>query len=120
MVHLSGTTVEGVSFGYATALYLQHQIPMGCQARCTGRAPCAGRLVNTFYHLTRPFICITSPGSSAITFVLFIVVLPAVLLPAPLFGPLLGILGVYAADRGDLADVKKTLFGDKKGQFKAG
>jgi hypothetical protein len=42
------------------------------------------------------------------------------LFPAPLFGPLLGILGLYAADRGDLADVKRKLFGDKKGQFKAG
>jgi hypothetical protein len=42
------------------------------------------------------------------------------LFPAPLFGPLLGILGVYAADRGDLADVKRKLFGDKKGQFKSG
>uniref|UniRef100_A0A383WFM1 Uncharacterized protein n=1 Tax=Tetradesmus obliquus TaxID=3088 RepID=A0A383WFM1_TETOB len=42
------------------------------------------------------------------------------LLPAPLLGPLLGILGVYAADRGDLADVRHKLFGDKKGQFKSG
>eukprot|EP00878_Enallax_costatus_P006216 GHUV01006519.1.p1 GENE.GHUV01006519.1~~GHUV01006519.1.p1 ORF type:complete len:133 (+),score=26.11 GHUV01006519.1:344-742(+) len=43
------------------------------------------------------------------------------LLPAPLLGPLLGILGVFIADRGDLRDVKKKLFPDhSKGQFKAG
>ncbi|KAF8065462.1 hypothetical protein HT031_003063 [Scenedesmus sp. PABB004] len=42
------------------------------------------------------------------------------LLPAPLLGPLLGILGVYIADRGDLADVKAKLFPKRGGQFKAG
>lgn len=43
------------------------------------------------------------------------------LLPAPLVGPLLGIVGVYIADRGDLTDVRNKLFPPKsKGQFKAG
>lgn len=41
--------------------------------------------------------------------------------PAPIFGPLLGILGVFIADKGDLADVRKKLFPEHdKGQFKSG
>jgi hypothetical protein len=36
-------------------------------------------------------------------------------------GPLLGILGVYIADRGDLGDVRRKLFGKgSRGQFKSG
>lgn len=44
------------------------------------------------------------------------------LLPAPLVGPVLGIIGVYIADRGDLTDVRKKLFPPRnsKGQFKTG
>jgi hypothetical protein len=43
------------------------------------------------------------------------------LLPAPLIGPLLGIIGVYVADRGDLSDVRNQLFPPRnsKGQFKS-
>lgn len=43
------------------------------------------------------------------------------LLPAPIFGPLLGILGVFIADKGDMGEVRKKLFPDHdKGQFKSG
>lgn len=43
------------------------------------------------------------------------------LFPAPIVGPLLGILGVYIADRGDLGDVRRKLFGKgSRGQFKSG
>jgi hypothetical protein len=43
------------------------------------------------------------------------------LFPAPIFGPLLGILGVYVADRGDLSDVRRKLFSKGgRGQFKSG
>lgn len=43
------------------------------------------------------------------------------LFPAPIVGPLLGILGVYVADRGDLSDVRRKLFSKgSRGQFKSG
>lgn len=43
------------------------------------------------------------------------------LFPAPIVGPLLGILGVYIADRGDLNDVRRKLFSKGgRGQFKSG
>lgn len=42
------------------------------------------------------------------------------LFPAPIFGPILGVLAVFIADRGDLTDVRRKLFPDHKGQFKSG
>eukprot|EP00775_Hariotina_reticulata_P012412 gene12412-12547_t len=42
------------------------------------------------------------------------------LFPAPIFGPILGVLAVFIADRGDLTDVRRKLFPDSKGQFKSG
>lgn len=42
------------------------------------------------------------------------------LFPSLLVGPVLGVLGVILAERGDLKDVTRTLFGGDKGQFKSG
>lgn len=50
-----------------------------------------------------------------------VLLLAAGLLPAPIVGPLLGILSVYVADRGDLTDVRRKLFKrGSRGQFKSG
>lgn len=42
------------------------------------------------------------------------------LLPTLLVGPVLGVLGVYTYDQGDLLAVQKKLFPRPKGQFKSG